>query len=248
MKISIITVAYNAEHTIADTIKSVAEQVYPNIEHLIIDGASTDATVEVIKKYEHHIQAWISEPDQGIYDAMNKGIAVATGDVIGILNADDIYADPDVLSRVAELFENKDMDACFADLDFINSQEKVVRRYSSSRFKPERLAYGWMPAHPTLYVRKSLFSKVGLFRIDYKIAADYEWIIRVFATHKASWCYVPEVWVHMRLGGVSTQGLKSWWVLNCEIVRACRENGIRTNIWKVLMKLPFKLLEMTVRK
>jgi len=246
MKITVITVSFNAGKTIEATLKSVEGQDYSNVEHIVIDGASTDGTIDIIRKRKP--SCWVSEPDEGIYDAMNKGIAMATGDVIGILNSDDIYAHPGVLSRVAELFKKKDIDACFADLDFINSQGKVVRRYSSSRFKPERLAHGWMPAHPTLYVRKSLFSKVGLFRIDYEIAADYEWIIRAFSTHKASWCYVPELWVHMRLGGVSTQGLKSRWVLNREIVRACRENGIRTNIWKVLMKVPFKLLEMIVKK
>ena len=248
MKISVITVVYNAANTIADTIESVLEQNYNHIEHVVVDGGSTDGTVEVIRKYEDHIHVWVSEHDEGIYDAMNKGVEMSTGDVVGFLNADDVYTHDGVLSRVAELLENKDLDACFADLDFINSQGKVVRRYSSSRFKPERLAYGWMPAHPTLYVRKSLFSKVGLFRIDYKIAADYEWIVRVFATHKASWRYVPEVWVHMRLGGVSTQGLKSRWVLNCEIVRACRENGVETSLARVLMKIPLKLLELFVRK
>ena len=248
MKISVITVAYNAEETIMDTIKSVATQSYSSIEHIIVDGASTDKTVDIIREYEGLVHAWISEPDKGIYDAMNKGITMATGDIIGFLNADDIYADSGVLSRVAELLKNKNIDACFADLNFINSQGKMVRRYSSSRFRPERLAYGWMPAHPTLYVRKLLFSKVGLFRIDYKIAADYEWIVRLFVTYKTSWCYVPDVWVHMRLGGVSTKGLRSRWVLNCEIVRACRENGIRTNIWKVLMKFPLKLMELFIQK
>lgn len=244
MKISVITVAYNAEKTISNTIKSVVNQSHDNIEYIIVDGGSSDGTVEIIKQYAEHIQAWVSEPDQGIYDAMNKGITMATGDVIGILNADDVYAHQDVLDRVEAILEKDSVDVCFADLQFINDSKKVVRHYSSARFQPKELRNGWMPAHPTLYVKKDFFEQVGEFRTDYKIAADYEWIVRAFLKNEASWEYVHEVWVYMGLGGVSTKSLKSSWILNNEIVHACRENGIKTNIFRVLMKFPVKVMEL----
>jgi len=246
-KISVITVCRNAEQTIGDTLRSVQSQTYSNIEHVVVDGASTDGTVDILTGYGADIR-WISEPDEGIYDAMNKGITMATGDIIGFLNADDIYAHAGVIDRVKGIFSDYAIDACFADLQFINDEKKVVRHYSSARFSPEQLRNGWMPAHPTLYVRNSFFDRVGGFRLDYKIAADYEWIIRVFVVQHAAWRYVPEVWVKMRMGGVSTRGMKSRWILNNEIVRACRENGIRTSIGRVLLKLPLKLLEMRLRK
>jgi len=246
VRISVITVAYNAEATIGDTLCSVVEQDYPYIEHIVVDGASTDSTLDIVRQYPS--VRWISEPDHGIYDAMNKGLAMASGDVVAILNADDMYAHHEVLSRVAKVLADKSLDLCFADLNFINEQEKVVRHYSSARFQPKQLRNGWMPAHPTLYVRKSFFDKVGKFRTDYKIAADYEWIVRAFSTLKASWKYVPEVWVNMRMGGVSTNSMKSRWVLNNEIVRACKENGIETSLGRVLMKIPLKLLELYIKK
>jgi glycosyltransferase involved in cell wall biosynthesis len=242
-KISVITVCRNAEQTIGDTLRSVQAQTYPDIEHVVVDGASTDGTVGILKSHCADIR-WISESDKGIYDAMNKGIAMATGDVIGFLNADDVYAHEGVVGRINSIFSDHAIDACFADLQFINDDKKVVRHYSSARFSPEQLRNGWMPAHPTLYVRKSFFDKVGRFRTDYKIAADYEWVVRAFSTYGASWKYISEVWVNMRMGGVSTQGIKSRWILNHEIVRACRDNGIRTSIGRVLLKFPLKLLEM----
>jgi len=248
VKISVVTVSYNAAATIADTIESVFGQSYLNIEHIVVDGGSSDGTVDVLRQYDADIYAWVSEPDRGIYDAMNKGLSMATGDVIGFLNADDVYANSGVLDRIQGVFSDNTIDACFSDLQFIDDQNKVVRLYSSSRFSPEQLRNGWMPAHPTLYVRKSFFDKVGLFRLDYKIAADYEWIVRAFIAQKAAWKYVPEVWVKMRMGGISTRSMKSRWILNNEIVRACRENGVDTSLGRVLMKIPLKLLELFVRK
>jgi len=248
VKISVVTVSYNAAATIADTIESVFGQSYLNIEHIVVDGGSSDGTVDVLRQYDADIYAWVSEPDRGIYDAMNKGLSMATGDVIGFLNADDVYANSGVLDRIQGVFSDNTIDACFSDLQFIDDQNKVVRLYSSARFSPEQLRNGWMPAHPTLYVRKSFFDKVGLFRLDYKIAADYEWIVRAFISQNVAWKYVPEVWVKMRIGGISTRGMKSRWILNNEIVRACRENGVDTSLGRVLMKIPLKLLELFVRK
>jgi len=243
VNISIVTVTYNVEDTIKKTIESVINQTYSNIEHIIIDGNSSDSTTAIIRQYESKISYWVSEPDTGIYDAMNKGIAIATGDIIGFLNGDDVYAHADVLGDVAKAFQDQSIDACYADLVFIRNQ-KVVRYYHSGRFTPSRLAWGWMPAHPTLYVRASVFQQFGRFKLNYIIAADYEFIVRILGKARLKSLYVPDVWVRMRMGGVSTQSWKSRWILNCEIVRACRENGIRTNIFKVLMKIPLKLFEL----
>jgi len=243
VKISVITVCCNAAATIASNLQSVARQGYPHVEHIIVDGASNDGTVEIVRRHADLVDHWVSESDAGIYDAMNKGIAMAKGDVIGFLNADDVYAHDDVLSKVAEQFRDEDLDCCFADLVFVKN-DRVVRSYSSARFTPERIAWGWMPAHPTLYVRRALFEQFGMFKTDYRIAADYEFVARVLGRHRCSYRYVPDVWVKMGMGGVSTRNWKSRWILNREIVRGCRENGIRTNLFKVLSKFPLKLLEL----
>ncbi|RMH11620.1 MAG: glycosyltransferase, partial [Gammaproteobacteria bacterium] len=178
MKVSVITVCRNAVESIAQTIRSVQSQDFPDVEHIIVDGASTDGTMDIINQYGFEAGCRIiSEPDQGIYDAMNKGIGLASGDVIGFLNADDVYAHEGVLTRVATIMSERDLDLCFADLRFMQG-ERVVRHYSSSRFRPERLRFGWMPAHPTTYVRKEFFERIGGFSLNYKIAADYEWMVR----------------------------------------------------------------------
>jgi len=245
--ISVITVCRNVAQTIEHTLTSVAAQNYPLIEHCVVDGASTDGTVDILKRHCGGIR-WIAEPDAGIYDAMNKGIAMATGDVIGFLNADDIYAHKDVLAHVAATFEQEEIQACYADLVYVRDDlETVVRYYRSRRFAPERLAYGWMPAHPTLFLRRDVFAKYGGFKTDYKIAADFELCARLFGKYGVVAKYVPEVWVKMRMGGVSTQGIKSNILLSREIVRACRENGIKTNLFKVCLKYPRKMLELITR-
>jgi len=244
-KISIITVAYNSERTISDTMQSLNAQNYDHIEHIIIDGASTDTTLEIIEKYRSADSIVISEPDDGIYDAMNKGVMMASGDIIGILNSDDVFAHPDVLSHIADALEPEEVDACYADIVFVKDNLRdVVRYYRSNNFSKERLAYGWMPAHPSLYVKSKLYENFGLYKSDYKIAADYEWIARLFNKHRIIAKYVPEVWVKMRMGGVSTSGIRSNLLLSREIVRACRENGIKTNLFKVCLKYPQKLLEL----
>jgi len=245
MKISVITVCRNTALTIEQTIRSVQSQTCSNIEHIIVDGASTDGTVDIIRKQEAGITRWISEPDNGIYDAMNKGIDLATGDIIGFLNADDILADSGVLERIVQVMEDSRYDGCYADVVYVKADMKsVLRRYRSDRFSPDRLAYGWMPAHPTLYLRKEVFERSGKFKTDYEIAADYELVARIFGRCHIKARYIPEVWVKMRAGGVSTRNIRSNWVISREIVRACRENGIKTNLFKVCLKYPRKMLEL----
>jgi len=247
MKISVVTVAFNAEKTIGDAIESVAAQEYGDVEHIIIDGGSTDGTLQVIQNHTDKIAKWISEKDQGLYDAMNKGVGLATGDVIGFLNADDIYANNKVLSQVCSVLR-AGLDGCYADVVFVRDDlQTVVRRYRSDRFYVGRLAFGWMPAHPSLFLRRELFERYGGFKTDYQIAADYELVVRFFYRFQIKAVYVPEVWVKMRLGGVSNRSLLSNYILSKEIVRACRENGIQTNLLKVFLKYPLKLMELIQR-
>lgn len=247
MKVSIITVSCNSVDTIEDTILSVSSQSYPEIEHIIIDGASTDGTTDIINNHKAKITYFISEPDMGIYDAMNKGIARANGDLVGILNADDLYYDCNVIASIVAEFKKTNTDSIFADLVYVkkNDTSKVVRYYRSKNFKPYRFAFGWMPAHPTFFAKKEVYQRYGVYRTDYKIAADYELLVRFIATHKISYSYMPKILVRMRMGGVSTRSLKNTWTLNREIIRACKDNGISTNILKVLTKYPAKLLEFT---
>jgi glycosyltransferase involved in cell wall biosynthesis len=245
LKISIITVAYNAAETIENTLLSVSRQTFRDIEYVVIDGGSTDGTQVVVTSHGDYISKFLSEPDYGIYDAMNKGLALATGDVIGFLNADDAYANNNVLSRVAETMECHCLDALFGDVAFYHREnpDRIVRRYSSAYFRPDRIAWGWMPAHPAVFVKREVFLKTGPFRTDYRIAGDFEFVARVFWKQSLRYRYLPEVLVNMRLGGVSTGGWRNTVLLNKEVLRACRENGIQTNMLKILSKYPVKLLE-----
>lgn len=238
MKVSIITVSYNSAQYIEDAISSVAEQDYDNIEHIVIDGNSADGTGEILQKHDDSLDYWISEPDEGIYDAMNKGIKKATGDVIGILNSDDFYYDNQIISKVVAAFFDAKVDAVFGDLIFVdpNNLERTVRTYSSRKWHPEKFARGYMPAHPTVFIRKEFYEKHGLFEIDYEIAADYEMLIRLFYVQKLRYKYLPLKMVKMRKGGVSSNGVKSNITLNNEIIRACRKHGIKTNALKIYPK------------
>ncbi len=211
----------------------------------MIDGASNDGTTEFVLTQGNRVSKFITEPDQGIYDAMNKGLALATGKVIGFLNADDVYSNPNVLSQVAELMESNNLDILYGDAAFyrLSNPSRLVRRYSSSRFRPDRIAWGWMPAHPAMFVRNELFRSVGPFRSNYKIAGDFEFVARVFTSRFPRYLYLPEILVHMRTGGVSTSGFKNTLLLNKEVLQACRENGIDSNFFKIISKYPQKLLE-----
>jgi len=176
MKVSIITVVWNNADTIKDAIDSVLSQTYKNIEYIVVDGASTDGTVEIVQSYGEKIDKFISEPDNGLYNAMNKGVKLATGDIVGILNSDDFYIDESVIEKVVKEFEEKRVDSVFADLVFVKpaNLDKTVRYYDSSHFTPKKFAYGWMPAHPTFFAKREAYEKYGVFKTDYKIAADYE--------------------------------------------------------------------------
>jgi glycosyltransferase involved in cell wall biosynthesis len=246
VKISIITVAYNSADTIAKTMDSVAKQTYTDLEHLVVDGASKDDTVKIAQAHSTACTRITSEPDKGIYDAMNKGLAYATGDIVCFLNADDAYADPEVLSRVAHEIQQHGLDALFGDVVFFNpgAPERNVRRYRSAHFCPDRLAYGWMPAHPALFMKRSIYQELGGFRTYFRIAGDFDFVARAFAPGQLRYRYLPLIMVRMQSGGVSNAGLRSMWLLNQEVLRSCRENGIRTNLFKILSKYLAKLMEI----
>lgn len=243
MKISIITVVRNNQKTIKTAIDSVLSQTYENIEYIVVDGASTDGTVEIVQSYGDKINKCISEPDCGLYDAMNKGLTLATGNIVGILNSDDFYMDEYVIEKVVKEFENKVVDSVFADLVYVKPDDlvKVVRYYDSSLCLPGNFRKAMYPAHPTFFVKREMYEKYGYFKTDYKIAADFDLMARFLYTHKISYAYLPEPIIKMRVGGVSTS-LKSLYINTLEQLRVCRENGIKTNLWTILLKYPSKLL------
>ncbi len=243
MKISIITVSYNSSDTIEKTLRSVAEQCYPDIEHIIIDGSSTDATLDIIEKHRSRIEKVISEPDEGIYYAMNKGIENSTGDVIAFLNSDDFYKDETVISKVAERFQNKDIDAVYGDLVYVSpkDEDKIIRYWKAGNYKPGAFLKGWLPPHPTFICRKEIFQKYGVFDTEFKIAADYELMFRLIEKNNINIYYVPEVLVKMNNGGTSNR-ITGIIKANYEVMRAFRKNGypisLRASIMKPLLKIP----------
>lgn len=249
MKISVITVAFNAARTIGETLDSVAVQSHPDVEHIVVDGASTDGTLTIVERHSQRVARLVSEPDYGIYDAMNKGLRLVTGDVIGFLNADDIYADTGVLARVSANMEAEGLDALFGDAEFVSPERphRPLRRYRSESFHPGRIAWGWMPAHPTLFLRRAVYERFGGFRAEYRIAGDFELVARMFYGDTLKYRHVPEVLVRMRTGGISTGGWRNTLLLNREVLRACRENGISTSLPRILLKYPAKLLEFIRR-
>ena len=249
LKVSIITVVCNGEKTIEDSILSVASQSYPNKEHIIIDGSSTDSTIAIIEKHKDKIQQFVSEPDKGMYDAMNKGIKLASGDIIGILNADDVYNNMNCISSVVKEFERKKVEAVCGNLIYVPHDDlnKIVRYYNSENFKPYMFAYGIMPAHPAFFVKKNCYEKYGLFKTDYSISADFELVARFLKTNGLTYTCLRKVLVKMRTGGVSTRDFRSNWVINKEIIRACKENKINTNMAKVLLKYFLKIFQL-IRK
>jgi len=246
MKISIITAAYNSAKTLEDTLQSVLSQTYHDIEHIVVDGGSTDGTQDLIKRFEPLYGGrlrWISEKDNGIYDAMNKGLRMATGDVVGILNSDDYFTTPDVVAQVAETMADKTLDAVYGDIHFIRDGQpgKCIRYYSSKLFRPFCLRFGFMPAHPSFYCRREIFSKAGLYKTGYKIGSDYEMMVRLFMVHKIKARYIPYDFVTMRTGGASTRGMRSRMQLIKEDIRGCRENGIYTNALMISCKFAYKI-------
>ena len=226
MKISLITVCFNAAATLADTIESVRQQDGVELEHILIDGGSTDGTLAIAESYSGHFAHRLSEPDHGLYDAMNKGLALASGDIVGILNADDRYAHHGVLKAVVRSFQDSSVDACYADLVYVNSRDEIVRYWRSGIHTPGRCSYGWMPAHPTFYARRQCYQQFGDFDLSYKRQADFEFMLRWFEVHRLRARYIPEIWIRMRSGGASNS--PSWMIKgNWESYRAVRAHHFR---------------------
>ncbi len=233
MKISIITVSYNSEKYIASAIESVVSQTYSDIEYIIIDGGSTDNTVNIIKKFEPEFNGrmrWISQKDNGLYDAMNKGIRLATGDVIGLINSDDLFCDNLAIEKFMTIFNNnQQLDSIYADLYYVaqNDTDKIVRRWVTGMQRPFKI--GWHPAHPTFYIKKVVYEKFGFFNLDFKLAADFEIMLRFLDKHTISTLYLPEPLVKMRLGGETNKSLKNIYRQNIECIKAFTVNQLQVN-------------------
>ncbi|MFP5470305.1 MAG: glycosyltransferase family 2 protein [Bacteroidia bacterium] len=243
MKISIITVCYNSAKTIEDTIQSVLSQDYQNIEYIIVDGASKDDTLQIVKKYKDKISHIISELDKGIYDAMNKGIALATGDVIGILNSDDVLADSTILSSIANAFNDKTIDATYGNLVYVQTDNlnKITRTWKSKPYKEGDFLKGWMPPHPTFYAKKSCYGKLGTYNLQLTSAADYELMLRFIHKHKINIAYIPKTLVKMRVGGKSNITLKNRLKANQEDRQAWKINELKPHFYTLFFKPLSKL-------
>ena len=240
MRISIITATFNSKKTIEECISTVNTQSYQNIEHIIIDGASNDNTLEIVRRISPHSRI-VSESDRGIYDAMNKGIGLAGGDVIGILNADDFYASPRVLEKVARVFEDPAVMSCYGDLEYISkgaggAESKVIRYWKAGRSTPVSWRWGWMAPHPTFFVRRSVYEQFGLFSLELGSAADYELMLRLLVKERITSAYIPEVLVRMRCGGASNRSLAARLAANRMDRRAWVVNGLTPYPWTILMK------------
>lgn len=228
MKITIITAVFNRELTISQAMLSVLDQSYGDIELIIMDGGSTDDTLKIARRFDDKRIKVFSEPDHGIYDALNKGISKATGDVIGLVHSDDFLAHRDVVAKVVEAFDDTRLDAVYGDLDYVSSNDplRIVRSWRSSQFVPSMLARGWMPPHPSLFLKREIFERLGPYDISFRIAADYEAILRYFSSEPFYTRHIPDVLVKMRLGGVSNQSLRHIMLKSSEDLRALRKNGI----------------------
>lgn len=250
MKITIVTTTYNSADTVRHTFESVLAQTHKDIEYWVIDGGSEDDTLGLIKEYEPLFDGrmkWISEPDNGLYDALNKGISRATGDVVGILNSDDFYTSPTVLEQVAAGFSD-DVDAVYGDIHFVRPSDlgKCVRYYSSKLFRPWALRFGFMPAHPSFYVRREVYERCGGYALDYKLAADYDMMVRLFYKEKIRCRYLSVDMVTMRTGGMSTKNVRNRLLLTKEDVKACRRYGLYSNFLMCSCKYAVKLFEFSL--
>ena len=245
--ISIIVPVLNMEQTISRTLESIVAQRHDHVEIIVVDGQSGDQTIDKIQPYADHVLALISEPDAGLYDAINKGLKHATGEIIGILNGDDYYKDSAVLSTYADKFSDEEVGVVFGDLEFFppGNPSKTIRSYSSRNFSREKLRYGWMPPHPTTFIRRSVYDLIGNYRTDFKISSDFEFLLRALWLNSLKFDRVDSVVVRMQYGGLSTKGLVATYTLNKEIIRACRENGLNTNWLMILSKFPAKLMEFS---
>lgn len=243
MKISIITVCFNSAETIADTMQSVATQTHPDIEHIVIDGASVDNTLAIVRAFPSRLSQLVSEPDAGIYDAMNKGLRLATGEFVGFLNADDMLAGPNAVARIAAAASRATPDAVYGDLSYVHKDRptEVLRYWSSGAFDANRLRYGWMPPHPTFYVRRATLKSFGQFDLRFRIAADYDFMLRYLSQPNVRVAYSPEVLVHMRAGGASNRSMRALLQKSREDLAALKKNrvgGLATLLCKNGRKLP----------
>jgi glycosyltransferase involved in cell wall biosynthesis len=246
MKISIITVVFNNEKTISDAIESIISQTHKDIEYIVIDGKSTDGTLNIISSYTNAITTLVSEPDKGLYDAMNKGIKLATGDIIGILNSDDLYNDANVLSDVCREFEEDDkLSILYGDLVYVNADDttKVVRNWKSKKYYENFFEHGNVPPHPALFVRHHIYSSCGLFNLQYRLASDYDFMLRIFKEYGETSKYLPRLMVRMRLGGATNKSFKNIMKGNREIIQSWRRNEFRVPI----MLMPMRLLKRLIQ-
>ena len=249
MKISIITATYNSAFTLRNTMESILRQTYKDYECIIVDGASKDGTLAIIKEYESRFEGklkYISELDNGIYDAMNKGIAMTTGDVIGILNSDDFYTSNDALQVIADTFAKNNIDATYGDIHYVNDDNltKVVRYYSSAVFRRSFMRYGLMPAHPSFYCKRSVYEKYGNFDTSYRIAADFENLLRLIFIHRIKTLYIPKDFVTMRTGGASTESFASRCKIMREHLKAMKKNGVYSNFFLLSLRYFYKIYEL----
>ncbi|MDA9312916.1 glycosyltransferase [Vicingaceae bacterium] len=249
MKVSIITVCYNSATTIEDTIQSVLGQTYDAIEYIIIDGASSDETLQIMDKYKNDISVLVSEKDKGMYDAINKGIQLSTGDIIGILNSDDFYIDNSVISEVVQQMQREKADSLYSDLYYVATEDtnKVVRNWVSGKYNRQKFLCGWMPPHPTFFVKRKAYEKYGNFNLDLKSAADYELMLRFLHKNNISTCYLPRPLVRMRVGGMSNVSLINRIKANKEDRKAWRMNGLQPRPYTMLLK-PLRKVLQYVRK
>ena len=244
LTITVITVCFNSAATIADTLRSVAEQNHAAVEHIVVDGGSKDGTLEIIAGTPNRIARLVSEPDRGIYDAMNKGLAMATGDVVGFLNSDDVYADAETLSEIVRVFADPEVEACYGDVLFVAADDPacVVRYWRAGSCRPGRLAQGWMPPHPTFYVRRRAYDEHGGFDISYQLQADFEMAIRLVEIHKLNISYLPRTLVRMRMGGASNASIGNVIRGNREAYRAARKHSLPVGplfpLKKILSRIP----------
>jgi len=242
--ISVITVSYNARETIADTIESVSSQTYRSVEHIVVDGASTDGTLEVLERFRDKLSKIVSEPDEGIYAAMNKGLSLATGDVIGTLNSDDVYVDENVLALVAEVFRDDSVDVCYGDIFYVDKGDlnRIVRHWKSEPYRPGLFEQGWMPPHPSFFIRRRVLGRVGLFEPRYRFAADFDFMLRALHVQQLRSTYLPRELVTMRVGGWTNNSVRNVIRGNIEAYRSCRKNGLGVSPFfiarKIFRKLP----------
>jgi len=242
-KISLITVSFNAQSSISRCIESVIGQTFKNFEYIIIDGASTDNTLDIIRAYTDNIAVLVSEPDKGIYDAINKGIRMATGDIVGVLHADDFFADSNALASIAEAFTQTNAQALYADLDYINPQEEIIRKWRSGKYNTGKFNWGWMPPHPTFYCNRNLFNEHGFYSLEYGTAADYELMLRFIHQNKINPFYLKKVIVKMKVGGASNKNFTSRVKGLFFDFKAMRRNGVLLPILTIVLKPTRKIFQ-----